>query len=66
MIPYEEEYEERLSLLKLEELSIHIDILCLKYIAKVRDYDDHPCKKFLKDQSTEHHLWTAIFFIKYT
>ena len=50
MIPYEEEYEERLSLLKLEELNIHLDILCLKYIAKVRDYDDHPCKKFLKDQ----------------
>ena len=50
MIPYEEEYEERLSLLKLEELNIHLDILCLKYIAKVRDYDNHPCKKFLKDQ----------------
>ena len=53
MIPYEEEYEERLSLLKLEELNIHLDILCLKYIAKVRDYDDHSCKKFLKDQ--DHH-----------
>ena len=50
MIPYGEEYEARLSLLKLEELNIHLDILCLKYIAKVRDYDDHPCKKFLKDQ----------------
>ena len=50
MIQYEEEYEERLLLLKLEELNIHLDILCLKYIAKVCDYDDHPCKKFLKDQ----------------
>ena len=50
MISYEEEYEERLSLPKLEELNIHLDVLCLKYIAKVRDYDDHPCKKFLKDQ----------------
>ena len=38
MIPYEKEYEERLSLLKLEELNIHLDILRLKYIAKVRDY----------------------------
>ena len=50
MIPYEEEYGERLSLLKLEELNIHLDILCLKYIAKLCDYDDHPCQKFLKDQ----------------
>ena len=32
------------------ELNIHLDILCLKYIAKVREYDDNPCKKFLKDQ----------------
>ena len=45
MLSYEEEYEEKLSLLKL-------DILRLKYmyIAKVHDYDDHPCKRFLKDQ----------------
>ena len=50
MIPYEEECDERLALLKLKELNMHLDILCLKYIAKVRDYDDHLCKKFLKDQ----------------
>ena len=42
MIPYEEEYEERLALLMLEELIIHLDILCLRCIAKVCDYDDHP------------------------
>ena len=40
----------RLSLLKLEELNIHLDILCLKYILKVREYDDHPDKKFSEDQ----------------
>ena len=50
MIPYEVEYEERLSSLKLEELNIYLDILCLKYIAKVCCYDDHPCKKVLKYQ----------------
>ena len=37
MIPYEGEYEEGLSLLKLEELNMHLDILCLPYIAKVRE-----------------------------
>ena len=52
MIPFEEEYEERLSLLKLEELNIHLDILCLEYIAKVCDYDDHPCKNFWKNKIT--------------
>ena len=54
MIPYEEEYEERLSLLKLEELIIHLDILCLRCIAKVCDYDDHPsdlCKPIDNRQS---------------
>ena len=50
MIPYEVEYEERLSLPKLEEQNVYLDILCLKYIAKVLDYDDHPCKKGLKYQ----------------
>ena len=45
MIPYEEECDERLALLKLKELNMHLDILCLKYIAKVRDYDDHLCKE---------------------
>ena len=43
MIPLEEEYEERLALLMLEELIIHLDILCLRCIAKVREYyDNHP------------------------
>ena len=39
----------------------------LEYIAKVRDYDDYPCKIFLKDQDhcsiNRTLLWTAIFFI---
>ena len=48
MIPYEEEYEERLSLLKLEELTIHLDILCFRYIAKVKEHENHPCKTFLE------------------
>ena len=32
------------------EMDISTPVLSLKYIAKVRDYDNHPCKKFLKDQ----------------
>ena len=54
MIPYEEEYEERLALLMLEELIIHLDILCLRCIAKVCDYDDHPsylCKPINNQQT---------------
>ena len=51
MIPYEVEMKRDFHcLIKLEELNIYLDILCLKYIAKVRDYDDHPCKKVLKYQ----------------
>ena len=55
MIPYEEEYEERLALLMLEELIIHLDILCLRCIANVREYyDNHPsdlCKLINNRQS---------------
>ena len=41
-------YEERLSQLNIEELSVHLNVFCLKYVSKVQSYDDHVCSELLE------------------
>ena len=39
-------YDERLSYLNLESLSVHLDITCLKYVSKVSSNTDHPLARY--------------------
>ena len=43
ILPDVDDYDSRLSILKLEELRVHLDILCLRYVSKVRSNEDHVC-----------------------
>ena len=43
ILPDVDDYDSRLSILKLEDLGIHLDILCLRYVSKVRSNEDHVC-----------------------
>ena len=46
-ISIEDDYETRLSILKLDELNVFLQILCFSYLARVSSNDDHPCNPFL-------------------
>ena len=39
-------YDERLSYLNFESLSVHSDITCLKYVSKVLSNTDHPLARY--------------------
>ena len=39
-------YDERLSYLNFESLSVHSDIACLKYVSKVLSNNDHPLARY--------------------
>ena len=54
MLSDEDDYETRLSILKLDELNVHLQILCFRYVAKVSSNDDHPCNPFL---TKDHHSY---------
>ena len=43
----EEDYDNRLSVLKFSELNIHLQILCFHFVLKVSVNEDHQCHKFL-------------------
>ena len=47
MIYDEDDYECRLAKLKLDELNIHLQFLCLRYVMLVSSNDEHPCHSFL-------------------
>ena len=48
----EEDYDNRLSILKLSELNIHLQILCFHFVSKVQFNEDHPCHKYLTRQQS--------------
>ena len=54
MLSDEDDYETRISILKLDELNVHLQILCFRYVAKVSSNDDHPCNPFL---TKDHHSY---------
>ena len=47
IIPDEEDYETRLSILKLDEFHIHMDLLCFRFLSKVGSNDQHPCYRYI-------------------
>ena len=47
MLNDEDDYEIRLSIIKLYELNVHLQILCFRHVARVWSDDDHPCNIFL-------------------
>ena len=46
ILPDIDNYDERLSYLNLESLSVHLDITCLKYVSKVSSNTDHPLARY--------------------
>ena len=53
MLNNEDDYETRLSILKLDELNVHLQILCFCDVAKLSSDYDHSCNPFL----TKDHHW---------
>ena len=47
ILPLINDYNGWLSQLKIEELSVHLNDLCLKYVSKVQFDDDHVCRSYL-------------------
>ena len=52
IIHNEEDYDNRLSILKLSELDIHLQILCFHFVSKVQFNEDHQCHKYLTKQQS--------------
>ena len=52
MLNDEDDYETRLSILKLDELNVHLQILCFCDVAKLSSDYDHSCNPFL---TKDHH-----------
>ena len=38
----------RLSQLNIDELCVHLNVLCLKYLSKNQSYNDHACSDLLE------------------
>ena len=45
----EDDCESGLSILKLDELNVHMQILCFRNGARVSSNDDNPCNPFLTE-----------------
>ena len=52
ILPVIDNYEERLSYLNPESLSVHLDIACLKYVSKVSSNTDDPLARYQPQPST--------------
>ena len=50
----EDDYESRLSILKIDELNVHLQMLGVRFMVKDLSYDDHPCTPFL---TKDHHSY---------
>ena len=48
ILPFIDDYDERLSQLNIEELSVHLNVVCLKYVFKVQSYDYHESRELLE------------------
>ena len=48
ILPSIDDYDEILSQLNIEELSVHLNVLCLKYYSNLCHFFDHPI--FIADQ----------------
>mgnify|MGYP001803132736 CR=1 FL=1 len=58
----EEEYYDRLSIFRLSELNILLQILCLHFVLKVQVNEDHQCHKFLTKHQSSKKLWKYFYF----
>lgn len=47
ILPSCDEYDQRLSILGLQELSVYLDICCLKYAAKISQTASHPLRQYI-------------------
>ena len=47
ILPSVDDYDDRLSQLNIDEISVHLNVLCLRYVSKVRSYEDHVCHELL-------------------
>ena len=47
ILPSYNDYEQRLSSLSLEELSVHLDICCLQYASQISRTKHHPLKSYI-------------------
>ena len=52
MLPDIDNYDQRLSHLNLEYLSVHLDVTCLKYIDRMNNTDNHPLSKYIPEVHT--------------
>ena len=49
-------YDQRLSTLNLEYLSVHLDVTCLKYIDTTNNTAKHPLSKYIPEVHTTRHI----------
>ena len=59
ILPLTDDYDERLSKLNIEELSVHLNVLKLRYVSKVQSYEDHVCNDL--PQMSQHVGRTAFY-----
>ena len=52
MLPDIDNYDQRLSHLHLEYLSVHLDVTCLEYIHRMNNTANHPLSKYIPDVHT--------------
>ena len=66
-MPHEDSYTDTLTLLKLNELLVHFDVICLSYVHKVKSNDDHMLFGFSNEPSacTHIHFADKALFHKY-
>ena len=67
ILPFIDDYDERLSQLNIEELSLHLNVLCLKYVSEVQSFDDHVCSELLEQSQKvgRTSFYDKLFFKKF-
>ena len=52
ILPYSEHYEDRLHDLNVSELTVYMDLICLRYVEKVRQHQSHPLSEHIPKPTT--------------
>ena len=52
ILPYSEHYEDRLHDLNMSELTVYLDLICLRYVEKVRQHQSHPLSEHVPKPTT--------------
>ena len=52
ILPYSEHYEDRLHDLNMSELTVYMDLICLRYVEKVRQHQSHPLSEHIPKPTT--------------